>query len=168
MQVFFLETTQVLLSSRVLFFARARVSWPGVLVAIDQDDANYGSFSPGTPGEQPAGQEVSGTPAQLLSCIELCPIHGQSSVWPPSSIICRLFPLSYGVNLPPPLTHTPPCIPLTPSLPSIPLHHTGPVCSDYSSSNLQLWYEFVARSFSTTIQLREFLKRDHFEHISKG
>ena len=107
MQFFFLETTQVLLSSRVLFFARARVSWPGVLVAIDQDDANYGSFSPGTPGEQPAGQEVSGTPPALLSCIELCPIHGQPSVWPPSSIICRLFPLSYGVNLPPPShTHT--------------------------------------------------------------
>ena len=95
----------------------------------------------------------------VLSCV---PYMASRVFGPPapSSAVSSLCPTG---STSPPHTHTPPCIPHTPSLPSIPLHHTGPVCSDYSSSNLQLWYEFVARSFSTTIQLREFLKRDYFE-----
>ena len=129
----------------------------------------------------------------VLSCVpQYGSIRGQSSVWPPSSIICRPFPLSYGVTLTPsPPSHTslhPPHRSIsTPSLPSIPLHHTGAVgissslapnvkrrydtykvqakfCSDCSSQILLLWiylrlsFFFFSEWISEIIWKKEILR----------
>ena len=103
----------------------------GVLVAINQDDAIGGSFSPGTPAPccwTPLGhQHYAVCPLPVCLCIELCPIHSMgpyvasSRVFgppAPSSAVPSLCPT--GSPSPPHTSlHPPPRSISTPSLTSI-------------------------------------------------
>ena len=122
----------------------------------------------------------------VLSCVpQYGSIRGQPSVWPPSSIICRPFPLSYGVTLSPsPPSHTslhPPHRSIsTPSLPSIPLHHTGAVgISSSLAPNVKKRYDTykVQAKFCSDCSLsflffffrmnfRNYLKKRDFEMLA--
>ena len=120
----------------VLFLDRALVL-PGVLllVAIDQDDTNGGSFSPGTPAFLRSGHLLEKDTSSTVHCWRstMCVCHsmrfilwanrGQPSVWPPapSSAVPSLCPTGSPLHLP--------CTPLAPphTPPSIPFHNMGAI-----------------------------------------